>query len=256
VARKKSKSGTAGVVDEGRAATAEGVALRFTSDELIEILNGMVFTAFHAIEDDDESAWRCARLTVDVANKIEVALPEHAASDDCLCAEELATLRQRVAKKFAGSRASVERSPCDENDHYWIGVHNERVPGKDAATSGKWLMYIDCPWIQKVWTQVVADVRAGLLGPSAKVSTHRPSPLSARPEKHVVCVYTKSWKDHQDVLRVARQLVTTASLKRMKISYKSDEQTLAGEYQGNSPDGVALYSFGPPYQELALLRAG
>jgi hypothetical protein len=36
------------------------------------------------------------------------------------------------------------------------------------------------------------------------------------------------------VERVARQLVKTAKLKRMVISYKSDEQTLDGTYQWNA----------------------
>jgi hypothetical protein len=36
----------------------------------------------------------------------------------------------------------------------------------------------------------------------------------------------------------------------MTISYKSDEQTLAGEYQWSADAGVALYTFKPPYNVI------
>lgn len=113
------------------------------------------------------------------------------------------------------------------------------------------MLSIDCAWIGKVWKEVVADVAAGRLGPAAKVSTCKSlSPLASRPGKHVVCVYTSSWRDEADVQRVALQLVKTAGLKRMTISYKSDEQTLAGEYQWSADAGVALYTFKPPYNVI------
>jgi len=120
---------------------------------------------------------------------------------------------------------------------------------------GKWLLYIDCGWIRPVWDQVVTDVQAGLLGPSAKVSMCKyKSPLATRPGKHVVCIYTRSWRDQADVERVARQLVKTAKLKKMVISYKSDEQTLDGTYQWNA-DG-ALYTFRAPYESVVVSSQG
>ncbi|EYF03434.1 Hypothetical protein CAP_5540 [Chondromyces apiculatus DSM 436] len=55
-------------------------------------------------------------------------------------------------------------------------------------------------------------------------------------------------------MRVARQLVTTADLKKMRLSYKTDAQTLAGKYQETSNEGVALYTFAPPYVDLGKPR--
>lgn len=56
--------------------------------------------------------------------------------------------------------------------------------------------------------------------------------------------------------QVAQQLVKTAALKRMTISYMSDEQTLDGDYQWNTDSGIALYTFKPPYEAIAVSPQG
>jgi hypothetical protein len=143
------------------------------------------------------------------------------------------------------------KDPCGgARTGWWVRVHNRDAPIKDVKRSGKWLLYVHCPYVRRVWSRVVADIRAGLLGPQAKVSTHKPSPLRKAAGQHVICVYTQSCEDTDDVLRVAKQLVETAELKRMRISYKSDAQTLAGDYSWNVADGIALHTFGPPYDAL------
>ena len=150
----------------------------------------------------------------------------------------------------------MAKAPCDDAPaDWWIRVHTEHAAVKAVTKSGKWLLYIHCSYIQRVWSRVVADVRAELLGPEAKVSTHKPSPFRRAAGQHVICVYTQSLEDEVDVLRVAKRLVTTAELKKARISYKSDAQTLEGEYSWNAADGVALYTFGPPYETLEQPRA-
>lgn len=144
----------------------------------------------------------------------------------------------------------MAKDPCARTRLPWIRVRNRKAPPRSLDRSGKWLLYIHCPWIDGVWSRVVADVRAGLLGPDAKVSTHLPSPLARGPGQHVVCVYTADALDEDDVLRVARRLVKTADLKRKTISYKTDAQTLAGEYAAGQGAPLALYSFKPPYAVL------
>ncbi len=42
---------------------------------MIEIANHAAFTAFHALEDDDDDAWRTATIAVSILDKIEAAYP-------------------------------------------------------------------------------------------------------------------------------------------------------------------------------------
>lgn len=137
--------------------------------------------------------------------------------------------------------------PCnDAPEDYWVWARREEQIERDTQKSGKWLIRINCPYVKRVWARVLADVRAGRLGPDAKVTTHMPSPQFSI-GKHVICVYTKSFEDKVDILRVAKRLAITAKLKTEVISYKRDIQTLAGE-------SVALYTFGPPYRDLGTPR--
>lgn len=148
----------------------------------------------------------------------------------------------------------MAKNPCSRKTSVWVRVQKQPLEQRDLTRSGKWLIFLHCPWVAGVWSRVVADVRAGLLGPAAKVSTHRPSPLAPRGARHVICVYTHDWQDEHDVLRVAKRLATTASLRKMTISYKRDAQTLAGQYSGISGQAVAQYSFRPPYEALSAPR--
>jgi hypothetical protein len=73
--------------------------VEFTEHELIEIANHTAFTAHHALEDDDDDAWRTARIAVSILDKIEVAYPALMESENLFCAREMVVLRRRVAGK-------------------------------------------------------------------------------------------------------------------------------------------------------------
>lgn len=75
------------------------ISLHLTEEEVVEVANSAVFTAYCALEDDDEEAWRVARVTVAVLAKIEAAHQDIIESDAFLCARELLVLRRRVAKR-------------------------------------------------------------------------------------------------------------------------------------------------------------
>lgn len=75
------------------------VNVQFSEDELIEIANHTAFTAFHALEDDDDDAWRTARIAVSILDKVEAAYPTLMESENLLCAREMIVLRHRVASK-------------------------------------------------------------------------------------------------------------------------------------------------------------
>ena len=69
------------------------IDLSFNEDELVEIANHTAFTAFHALDDDDEEAWRVATLAVAILAKIEEAYPALVESESLCCARELLVLR-------------------------------------------------------------------------------------------------------------------------------------------------------------------
>jgi Bles03-like protein len=68
----------------------------------------------------------------------------------------------------------------------------------------------------------------GRLGISAKAATARPSELTASQQTKLICVYTRSWQDHDDVRRVLRELRDLGVTWR--LSYKTDEATASGVY--------------------------
>jgi len=73
------------------------MSLEFTEDELVEIVNSTAFTAFHALEDNDDEAWRVATIAVSIVNKIESSYPSILESEQLLCAREILVLRRRIA---------------------------------------------------------------------------------------------------------------------------------------------------------------
>jgi hypothetical protein len=75
------------------------IAVNFTEEELVEIANHTVFTAFHALEDDTEEAHALIDIAVAIIDKIEAAYPDYVDSEELCCEEELAALREAVANR-------------------------------------------------------------------------------------------------------------------------------------------------------------
>ena len=93
--------------------------------------------------------------------------------------------------------------------------------------------------IDEVWDKIRVATEQGRLGRSAKVATAKPSPLAKNPAVRVICVYTYDWTDEVDVKRVRAELRTLGFT--AKIAYKTDEDTLAGNYSGNAKGRVSKY---------------
>ena len=75
------------------------INLSLTEDELVEIANHTAFTAFHALEDDDDEAWRVATLAVTILDKVEAAYPALVEAEGLSCAREMLILRRRVTSR-------------------------------------------------------------------------------------------------------------------------------------------------------------
>lgn len=74
------------------------ISLGLSEEELVEIANHTAFTAFSALEDDDEEAWRVATIAVSILGKIETAYPDLIEAERFDCAREMLVLRRRVAE--------------------------------------------------------------------------------------------------------------------------------------------------------------
>jgi hypothetical protein len=82
------------------------VHLELTEEEATEIANHTAFTAFHAIDDDDEYAWRIGYLAVAILAKLEAAFPAIVNNAQYSCAHEVSLLRKRIAEHAFSRRPS------------------------------------------------------------------------------------------------------------------------------------------------------
>jgi hypothetical protein len=73
--------------------------------------------------------------------------------------------------------------------------------------SGKWLLFPDTPdAIDGAWKIIAKETYAGTLGSSSKILTRNMS-YNDMYQPQVICVYTKDFRDLQDVSRVCKRLV-------------------------------------------------
>jgi len=69
-------------------------SIPFTEEEIVEVANHTAFTAYHGLDDDDDDAWRVARISVGILDKIEEAYPGLFENENLLCAREIVVLRK------------------------------------------------------------------------------------------------------------------------------------------------------------------
>jgi len=99
--------------------------------------------------------------------------------------------------------------------------------------SGKWMMFVKTPDVDRVWAVIVHGVVSGRLGCTAKVGPKS----SAHPcETHLICVYTDDFRDKDDVDRVLKELRRLGF--EAGMSYKADVATYLGIYR-NNPWGIS-----------------
>jgi hypothetical protein len=145
-------------------------------------------------------------------------------------------------------RARNAETPCASTKD-WLWAHHPTEPPLELLRyTGKWLLFSPCELVASRWETIWAATRTGRLGFSAKVSTD----CRVVGPRHVICVYTRDWRDLGDVRRVGRALGDVGAVQTETLWYKADEQTLAGVYAGSGP--VSLYRMDPPYAELALYK--
>lgn len=112
---------------------------------------------------------------------------------------------------------------------YWI-VQDAPDVQPDAIQdelAGKWLIFLPPEEVDAAWALVRDATCKNELGISAKVSTAKPNPES-RDNMKVIYVYTRDWRDEEDVMRVREVLRRLGFTGR--LGYKRNIETFAGEY--------------------------
>ena len=151
-----------------------------------------------------------------------------------------------------------DTAPCTAPVGYsWVHALSPTDGEADPWLVGKWLIRLQCRFVDYCWGQVRRATEAGTLGIGAKVSTdwhNEHDPAGTWGATHAICIYTRDWHDRKDVLRVARRLRDTDAVRRSVLLYKPDIETYAGLYAGNQAGMISIYEAKPPYDEL-IVRA-
>jgi len=95
----------------------------------------------------------------------------------------------------------------------------ERTSPKSKV--GKWLIFVKKENTNNVWNIIKEATENGKLGPISKVS-------ASTQKTHVICVYTYSYQDKEDIFRIRYNLGILGF--KSKIPYKTNIATLKGKY--------------------------
>lgn len=123
---------------------------------------------------------------------------------------------------------NLDVKPSEVDATYWIRARIEANYPESTDRSGKWLIFAEKgDKLDTIWQKVREALYKGLLGVSAKVSTAKENPHATSKRDGVICVYTYSLDDLEDVRRVRQNLRNIGII--WKIPYKLDSDI--GKYQ-------------------------
>ncbi|KAF2134827.1 DUF1917-domain-containing protein [Dothidotthia symphoricarpi CBS 119687] len=93
-----------------------------------------------------------------------------------------------------------------------------------GVLSGKWMLFLKLEDITRVWKKIVDAVINNRLGPIVKIA-----PEDGNPDERLVCIYTRDFRQEEDVLRVLRVLQELVAMgltgSGKPLYYKSDAYT-------------------------------
>jgi Domain of unknown function (DUF1917) len=119
-----------------------------------------------------------------------------------------------------------ERRPSQVADNNWIIALRGHAMSS-YETNGKWLIHAQKEKIDNIWNIIALATEEGCLGSFSKVSTSALA-FTARTDVHVICIYTYSSGDYDDVMRVRamlRELGMTSSIPYVTWTGTGQEQT-------------------------------
>lgn len=139
--------------------------------------------------------------------------------------------------------APTDATPSKAVDTPWLWALPPKAPEPNPdPIGGKWIWFLPVRALDSGWRRVRTAVRAGRLGPNAKVATLG-STFRGDPTRRPVIVYTADHRNEHDVRRVLLALRDLGV--GCALSYKTDEATERGHYgdgtsSHTSPAGTTL----------------
>ena len=123
--------------------------------------------------------------------------------------------------------------PSQNNTDPWIYARGtgEGCHEDGQTYVGKWLVFVAPAEVDRVWAAIQGATEVDRLGVAAKVSTKHQ--VGHESNHHVICVYTRDFRDEADVERVLEGLRGIGIEGR--LFYKTDQATLSGIYSSGGP---------------------
>ncbi|KAF3046757.1 hypothetical protein E8E11_005854 [Didymella keratinophila] len=144
-----------------------------------------------------------------------------------LLADSLQRRDEIQEKGRLGSRITVTRAWNQEAKALQQDLTKLAV--ETGVLSGKWMLFPMEPEVNRTWKTVVEAVITDRLGPTAKVASDEGK------DERLICVYTKDFRDKDDILRVLRELEDLGLLGQDRsIYYKSDAFTYLDLYSSTA----------------------
>ncbi|KAF2625710.1 DUF1917-domain-containing protein [Macroventuria anomochaeta] len=144
-----------------------------------------------------------------------------------LLADSLQKRDEVQEKGRFGPRSTVTRAWNQETKALQQRLTKAAV--ETGVLSGKWMLFPKVEEVTWTWRTVVEAVIADRLGPTAKVA-----PDDGKDER-LICVYTKDFRDEDDVLRVLQELEDLDLIRHGRsIYYKSDAFTYLDLYSATA----------------------
>jgi len=134
--------------------------------------------------------------------------------------------------------------PSECTEHWLQFIKPDDKIYRNSIYTGKWMLFLpDLNEHDRQWPLLKQALNDGLLGISMKASTS----ISTRRDDSLTCIYTKDFRDIEDVKRVLVSLRNMGYLER--LNYKADAQTHA-RISGS------LYSSPPNSTEVLVTQKG
>ncbi|KAH7075198.1 hypothetical protein FB567DRAFT_452916 [Paraphoma chrysanthemicola] len=142
-----------------------------------------------------------------------------------LLGDSLQTRERIQATGKHGSRAAQNKSLSEESKA--LQQHITDLAAECGILSGKWMLFPSLEDVTRVWKAVVRALVDGRLGSTAKVATDE-----GTQGDRLICIYTKDFRDEDDVLRALKEIDMLGLLPSGRsIYYKSDAFTYLDLYK-------------------------
>lgn len=133
-------------------------------------------------------------------------------------------------------------NPSQVTSHYWLYANNPKDKRViDPNLTGKFMLFIDKNELDEKWKVVKKATEDGFFSYNSKCSTAKENPNAIDTNKGLICIYTASIYDMEEIKRVERAIRKIINHDDT-LYYKSDIQTMT-EITNDKLKLTYLYKF-------------